>query len=223
MQSFRDAFQNAVDRKLMPAFQPGSIRDLALNLGLSIPISVQDIITTLNNLPAAGVIYDSGRLSALYVHGSAKVYVQSDGLVSFWGSVHESGVVGDNYLFTMAFVDVKDTSGKTLVFVQTGNVKGQLDFGSSDDPWQRNGFEQVVMDQWDTIKNNTRIKSLLHVSTDPWQLTETVVIGLFIAAGIVIGEVFFFGGDSNTVCSPELYRDEQGQPGLGGRCRREFN
>src|SRR5271157_5847970 len=99
MQSLRSAIADAADRKRVPAFQPGSTRDLGIKLGLSVPISAKNLITGLENLPPAGVTYDSGPLTANYVHGSATVYLQSDGLVDFTGQVHEAGVFGDNYLF----------------------------------------------------------------------------------------------------------------------------
>jgi hypothetical protein len=115
---------------------------------------------------------------------------QSDGLLSFRGHVHESGVSGDNYFFGVALLDVKDSSGNTLVFPQNGLVAGQLDFGSSDDDFQNDGFSQLLRDQWDTAKNsveNGRVQFVLHVSSNPFYVTETLVSGLFVLAAAVLG------------------------------------
>lgn len=211
MQSLRDAIQNAVDRKQMPAFQPGKIRNLAVNLGLSVPISVLNLINTLNNLPPAVVIYNSGQLTTSYVHGWAQVLLQSDGLWSFHGHVHESGAVGDNYLFMMAFVDVKDASGKMLIFLRNENVKGQLDIGSSDDDWQINGFNQLAADQWNIIKN-TRVQPLFHSSTDPFQAVETVLLSApIVAAAFIVGALFLSKNDNDpdVQCPPDIYGDNR--------------
>ncbi len=191
-ENVRSVIQDAVARKRMPAFNPGSIRDLALKLGLSFPVSLVDLLMTLNKLLPAGVTYESGRFASSNVHASAVLYLQSDGAVSFSGQIHESGVVGDNCVLAMMLLDFKDASGNPVVFVHQETVAGQLDVGFSDKEWHEYGFNQLVKDNWEAVKR-TRIETRLHVSTDPWQVTETVIAGLFagriLAIGIVIGVI----------------------------------
>jgi hypothetical protein len=236
----RSVIQNAADRKRMPAFSPGSMRDLALKLRMSFPVSLLDLLRTLNDLLPAGVTYDSGRFVAGYVHASAQLYLQSDGAMSFSGQVHESGVVGDNFVLAMALLDVKDASGKPAVWVHSDTVAGQLAIGFSDKEWHDYGFNQLVKDNWDAVKN-TRVQTVLQVSTDPWQVTELVVIGLFIAIGTAIGGAFIVnmtkecsengqwrcgwrpvGGSPNAAVTPG---DPGNPPGAGLEylCRCEFN
>jgi len=197
LESFRSVLRNAIGRKKVPAYHAGSTRDLSLKLGLSPPISLVKLSGTLNTLPPATVSFSSPPLTANFLHGSASVGVQSDGMASFVGSVHEAGVLGDNYVLAAALLDVKDARGNTLVFVQTGSVQGQLDIGSSDASWQIDGLNQLLADQWDNVKKG-HINWQLHASTDPLTAVEPIVIGLLAAVGVVA--VAMFAGDSDTHC-----------------------
>jgi hypothetical protein len=181
---------------------------------------VRQLIGTLNALPPATAIFDSGTLGPSTVTASAQVGIQSDGLASFRGHIHESGLVGHNYLFAIALRDLKDSKGNPLVFAREGNVKGQADIGSSDDDWQIDGINSLISDNWDTAKNS-RFDARLHVSTDPFQVVETIIIGLFAALGVVA--VSLFVSDPNTKCewSPGPGGDQQGA-GSGVICRRDF-
>lgn len=176
--------QNAIARKKMPPYSPGSMRDLANKLGLSFPVSLLDVMHALDNLLSASVTWDSGPLTANYVHASSQLFLQSDGGTSFTGQVHEAGAVGDNFILAIALLDVKDASGKTPVFVHTDTVAGQLNIGFSDKNWSDFGFSQTVKDNWAAVQS-TRFHASLQVSTDPWQVTETVITGLFV--GFLIG------------------------------------
>lgn len=178
----RSEIQNAVNRKRLPAFTPGSVNDLALKLGMPFPVSLRDLLRTLNELLPASVTYDSGRFAAGNVHASGQLYFQSDGGMLFSGQAHESGVVGDNFLFAMLLVDVKDASGKPVAFVHTDTLAGQLLIGFSDKEWHDPGFNQLVKDNWDAVKH-TRVRSVLSVSIDPWQVTEATVLGAFAVVG----------------------------------------
>jgi len=219
MPSLRNAIQNAVDRKVVPPHQAGSTRDLALAMGMTAPISVIQLIGGLEGLPPATVIFDSGTLGPSTVTASAQVGIQSDGLASFRGNIHESGAIGHNYVFAIALLDLKDSQGNTLVFAHEGNVKGQLDIGSSDDSWQDDGHNSLISDNWDIAKNS-RSQARLHVSTDPLQAIETVIIGLFAAVGTVA--VALFTTDPNTVCTWRTTGDPQGGAAVDLVCRQEF-
>src|SRR5690242_8145947 len=129
MSSLAGAVQAALVRKKMPVFKRGSTRDLAQRLGMSFPVSFHDLLGVLDNLAAASVTFDSGPLTAGFVHGSAYLFLQSDGKMAWGGKVHESGVVGDNFRFAVALLDVKDAAGNVLVFIHEDTVAGQLDIG----------------------------------------------------------------------------------------------
>jgi hypothetical protein len=147
------------------------------------------------------------------------VGIQSDGLASFRGHIHESGAIGHNYLFAIALLDLKDSQGNKLVFAHEGKVSGQLDAGSSDDNWQTDGHNSLISDNWDIAKNS-RFQARLHVSTDPLQAIETVITGLFAAVGLVAAVLF--ASDPKTRCTWGPAGDEQGA-GVEVRCRREFD
>jgi hypothetical protein len=225
MPSLRDATQNATATKAIPPMggaAQGSTRNWAGALNLRAPVSVRNLVNTLNDLPPAATIYDSGAIDGEYLHARAKVFLQSDGLGSFAGHVHESGVAGENYLLILTFLDVTDAAGKTLAFQRTGHVPGQLDIGSSDDDWQINFSALAIADHWDFVRNKGgRVRAMLHSSANPWYVTEEAVFGLVVAAGLAVGGIFFFSG-GNVHCDPEIFQDNTGQPGVGGRCRKEF-
>jgi hypothetical protein len=231
-ESIRSVIQDAVNRKRMPAFNPGSLRDLALKLGMSVPVSLLDLPKTLNELLPAGVTYDSGRFASGNVHASATLYLQSDGGMSFSGQVHESGVVGDNFVLAMALLDVKDASGNTLVFVHQDTIVGQLNVGFSEKEWHEPGFNQLVKDNWDAIKH-TRVETQLHVSTDPLQLIETVIAGWYAAKLLVTGVVIVVISatkacpeGSHWECRPVVGGSPPNQSGgvsVDVICRCEFN
>jgi hypothetical protein len=207
--NIRSVIQNAADRKRIPAFNPNSIRDLSRKLRVSFPVSLIDLLKTLDELLPAGVIYESGRIAADNVHASAQLYLQSDGGVLFSGQAHESGAIGDNFILAMALLDVKDDSGNTLVFVHEDTLAGQLNVGFSDKEWHTLGFNQIVKDKWDDVKN-TRVETRLHNSTDPWQVTEFTIGSLFLLAGIVIGGIFAFScpeGEEYTCDDPTVRLD----------------
>lgn len=189
MPSIRNDIHNALVRRRMPAFAAGSLRDLGGKLGLANPISLRTLDETVNGLPLATKVFSSGPITSGYVHGFADLGIQSDGRFSFRGQVHEAGAVGDNYLFAVALLDIKDPSGNALCFPQEGWLAGQWDFGRSDDPFQNDDFNQLLADQWDTILNSRpdRVEFRLHTSTNPWQVMETVVIGMFVVGVAVLG------------------------------------
>jgi hypothetical protein len=187
MLSLNSAVQTALAIKKVPAFTQGSIRDLAQQLGMAFPISVRDLITVLGGLRPASVTFDSGRIVADNVHASAYLFLQSDGGMSFGGQVHESGVFGDNFTIAMALLDVRDASGRVLVFAHSDTIVGQLGIGFSNKEWHQYGFNQFVRDNWSAVKHS-RVETRLHVSTDPWQVAE-IALGFSLGA-VFIGSIF---------------------------------
>jgi len=154
------------------------------------------MIPALNGLPSAVVTRSSGPLTAGFVHGSAQVGLQSDGKGSFRGAVKENGVVGDNYLFAAALTGVKDDRGATVVFAHTGNVAGSLTVGKDHDEFQVNISDKIIADQWDLVRSSP-VQFRLHVSTDPFQVTEGF-LGSFLVLGLV--KLIEEAAQNTTVC-----------------------
>jgi hypothetical protein len=121
--------------------------------------------------------------------GNATILIQQDGLVSFQGHVHDSGPFGVTYVFAMAFLDVHDADGNMVVFVHTGKMSGTLGGGDTrSDDWNDSGPNDPAMvafisDHWDEFAAS-RVQSRMEVDTDPEQILEVIVAGLF-AVGIV--------------------------------------
>jgi hypothetical protein len=239
MASLAGAVQTALVRKKIPAFTTGSIHSLAQGIGMSFPVSIQHLLTVLNGLAPASVTFDSGALTAGFVHGSAYLFLQSDGGIAWGGHVHESGAIGDHFRFAVALLDVKDAAGNVLVFVHEDTVEGQLDIGPSDKNWNEPGINQLVADNWEQVRT-TRIEFRLHVSTDVLQALETVFtiapVVAGIVAGIVVGSIFLGAKacpeGSEWKCgysSPGNQRSIPGDPreppatGLEFGCRCEFD
>jgi hypothetical protein len=117
--------------------------------------------------------------------------------------VHESGVVGHNYVFAAAFLDVVTSEGKTLIFASPeGTVHGTLDIGSRASDFQIDGpndptLSKFIADNWETVKRS-RVEWRLHVSTNPIAVVEAVLVGLFVAVGVGAGALFV--SDPNTHC-----------------------
>jgi len=193
MLSLGDAIKNALLRKKVTPFKRGSTHDLAQGLRMSFPVSVKDLIGVLDGLPPASITSDSGPHTAGFVHGSAYLFVQSDGGIQWGGRVHESGAVGDHFRFTVALLDVKDAAGNVLVFVHEDTLAGQLDIGFSDKEWNDPGFNQLVKDNWEQVRR-TRFEYNLHASTDALQVVETA----FVIGAMVVGAIL--GGNEASKC-----------------------
>ncbi len=197
MQSVDSAIKVALDVKQVPSFKTGDLGDLASKLNLPPPVSTVALLKALKNLPNQVWTSSSGALSAGNVGASAQLGIQSDGTASFRGQVHEGGAFGDNYVLAAVFLDIKDSSGNNLAFAHSGNVAGSLDIGSQDDSFQDDGFSQLIVDNWDTAKK-LHVRFSLQVSTNPFQVIETVVAGLFIGLGVL--GVSLFLSDPQTKC-----------------------
>jgi hypothetical protein len=193
MLSLRGAVENARLRKKVPQFKPGYMLGIAQGLAMSFPVSIKDFVVRLDGLAPASVTSDSGPRTAGFVHGSAYLFLQSDGGIAWGGKVHESGVVGDHFRFAVALLDVKDAAGNVLVFVHEDTLAGQVDIGFSDKEWNDFGVNQLVKDNWAQVRS-TRFDYRLHASTDALQVVETV----FIAAAIVVGAIA--AGDEASRC-----------------------
>jgi hypothetical protein len=168
----------------MPSYVEGSTRDLARKLGIDAPVSTQEVIRRLGDLYPAGRTYNSGDIEAGYVHAYSDLYVQSDGETAFKGWVREEGAFGDNFMLTVTMLDVKDARGRALTLAHADTVAGKATMGFSSKSWTTFGRYPIIAEQWEQARNS-RVAFLLHVSTDPWQVVEGVVIGALVALGAV--------------------------------------
>jgi hypothetical protein len=196
MPSLRQSIATALDTKKVPAFTQGSVRDLGVKVGLTSPISVRNLMNVLGGLPPAVFTINSGSVSTPGgVTGSAQVGLQSDGAASFRGSVSNPGPGGINYVFALALLDIKDSSGNTLVFANSGSMFNAVE-GSSDS-WQQDGFNQLIADNWDAAKAS-RWKATLEVSDNPFQDIVSVIVQSL--AYIGVAAVFIFSGSGAWQC-----------------------
>jgi hypothetical protein len=202
VENVQTMIQNALIWKRVPPFNPRSIGDIARNLGIPGPISVKNVLSSLDKLPPAGVMYQSGRFSSGTVHADGELWFQSDGLMAFTGQAHESNLIaGDNFFLAMMLLDVTDPSGKPVVFVHSDTLggAGALAPGFPDKEWHDYGFNQIVKDNWEAVRR-TRVVTTLHASTDPLQVTDDVILGAFAVIGVAIASIFISKADSTTGC-----------------------
>jgi hypothetical protein len=190
-ESLRTAIAVALDRKKVPPFLPGLIRDLATKLGLGFPVSIAALIRALANLPPAVVtinIEEAQTPGGFWASG--QIGLQSDGAVSFRGTVNTPGPGGYNYLYSVALLDVTDESGRVLAFADSGNLFNAIQ--SSSTSFQQDGYSQYVAQHWDTAKR-TRYYADVSDSDNVW---ENLAAGVLEALAVVAtaGIVLFIPG-----------------------------
>lgn len=164
-------------------------------------------------------------LSALSATGRASVLLQQDGLGSFRGHVHNSGLVGLNFLFAAAFLDVTDAAGNVLTFVHTGEVDGTVVIGSPqrDADWQDDGpddpaIRQLARSRWDAVQRS-RVEYRLHASVEALPVLETVLLTLF--AGVAAGGFAVFVVSAAKAISCQ-FPAAVGDDGIGVVCSGSF-
>jgi hypothetical protein len=182
--SLEQAISNALDRKKVPAFRAGEVGDLAAKLGLAHPVSLANLIQTLNNLPPAVATINIDTVSTpggVLAYG--QVGLQSDGQASFIGTVTNAKPEGINYVYSVALLDVKDSSGNVIVFYMSGNLFNLQ--GSSSTTLQQDGFSQFIANNWDAAKKS-RYHAIIEASDNVFE----DVLGAIAEAFLV---VFTFG------------------------------
>jgi hypothetical protein len=173
-QSLVEAISDAVDRRKVPAFRPGDIRDLAIKLGLVFPVAVSTIIRTLANLPPAVVTIDitevetPGGVSAV-----GQVGLQTDGDASLRGWVtNPNAGQGINYVYAVALLDIKDDSGKVVTFSKSGNLFNLIQ--ASNDTFQEDVSTEYIAKNWDIAKK-TRSHAVIIASDNILEDTAAIV------------------------------------------------
>jgi hypothetical protein len=186
MNSLRNSIQIAVNKRQLPAFV-GDVRNLAVKFGLPVPISVRNLIRTLDNLPAlpSQLDYDSGPIvfgGGVPVGGSAHVTIFSDGTSVFSGHLHDSGATSYN---TASICAVKDTRNRVYLFQHAGSVAGTVGSGSRDDDWNAPGPQNAsVVANWADLAHATPTFQT-SATLDLGHLVDTVIAGIGTVAAVI--------------------------------------
>jgi hypothetical protein len=174
MQNLREVAQ-----KFGLATTPISMRGLASQLGLSPPISLQNLV----NHPAT-LTYKTGIMSAGDVSGSAELGISSSGHWSFRGRLDDKGtLVGDSYVLVIA-LNFVDTSGQIAVVKQEGSLGGSVFGESRNVTWQQDGYDPLIALNWNNIRDKG-FTAKLEVGPDAAQIFQAVVTSIAIVIAVV--------------------------------------
>lgn len=187
-----------------------SARGVAQSLQLASPISLRALMDK-----PVSVIFETGEISAGDVSGWAQLGLLSNGFWSFRGHLHDSGTIfGDKYALVVA-LNFVDSSGNALAVQQEGALGGGVTGGSRDVDWQQDGFDPVIAENWNRIRE-LGITARLEVGPDIGQIVAGIFAGL--ATGLIaVGIIILATGGKGTKC------DWEGEgSGVDLKCRREF-
>jgi hypothetical protein len=190
MDSLRNSIQAAVDKKQLVVFN-GDVRNLAVKLGLPPPITVGNLIRTLDDLPAlpSQLGYDSGPIvfgGGVPVGGFAHVTIFRDGTSVFSGHLHDSGATSYN---TACVCAVKDIQNRVYLFQHAGNVAGTFGSGSRDDDWNPSGPPNAsIVANWADLAHATATFQT-SVTLDLGSLVDRTLATIGVVASI-IGVIF---------------------------------
>ncbi len=184
--------------------QPLNLRWLAYNGNQTGTLNLKLSIET------ESIVHDTGPVRADTVSGFGQLGLNSRGFWSFQGHLHKAAFVGNHYAFAIV-LEHRDPSGKAVAFVQEDTLGGTLDPRSRDSDWQQNDHSTFISDNWEAIRN-TGIRWNLHISTDPIQVVEVVLLPLAVLVGAFAG-IFALANDPNTDCEPFPKRRDD-DPGI---------
>jgi hypothetical protein len=200
--SIVEAIAAARDRKQLPAFNPGNIGNLATKLGLAVPVSISEIMRALNELPPAVVTINLSEVSTPGgVSGYGQIGLQSDGGASFRGTVVNPGGGGINYMYAVTLLDVRDESGKLLVFANSGNLFNA--FTGSSTSFQQDAFSDLIADNWDAAKT-TGYYAYIWDDDNVWEDIATALVealAVVATAGIILVIPGSGGSGEDPYCS----------------------
>jgi len=197
MDSLRNSIQAAVDKKQLLVFN-GDVRNLAVKLGLPLPITVRNLIRTLDDLPAlpSQLDHDSGPIvfgGGVPVGGFAHVTMFRDGTSIFSGHLHDSGATSFN---TACVCAVKDAKNNAYLFQHAGNVAGTFGSGSRDDDWNLSGPQNdSIVANWADLLHATATFQT-SVTLDLGSLIDRTLAGIGAVAAVIGVIVSGSGGKS---------------------------
>jgi hypothetical protein len=117
-----------------------SVRGVGAYLGMSLPISVLDLMDRLDALPTSrdwnvNVVFGGG----FALGGNVGLTIQSNGSWRFHGSFHDSGL--DPYSFRVTGTLRAPDDKVLMAFVHGGDVGGTVGGGSRDHSWDEPGLD----------------------------------------------------------------------------------
>ncbi|MGA9150093.1 MAG: hypothetical protein WBZ36_05915 [Candidatus Nitrosopolaris sp.] len=186
----------------------------ATSLGIPPPTSLRYIVELLEG---DSVVYNSPpNIGGQDIDAHANFGINNNGYWWFTGHVHDSGPTAYNYVCAVSLIDVKDSKGNTPVLYHQGKVHGTFDPGSRDDSWDVPNQSAVFAENWDAVKRS-RCNFGFHAATDLGDITEDLLIGLFVGAADTIHSInldWFKGGALGQGINCSTDTDDDGNPRL---------
>jgi hypothetical protein len=130
---------------LMAGPRSGAISTLLVAQGLHLPfpVSVRDLVTTLEPIRA------TYSLNAGTCSGSCELTMTNEGVVRFRGTVHDSGALAASYV---AIVALPVASIGPVVISRRGQAGGTFSFDSRDDSWDETATDSRIANSWVAVK-----------------------------------------------------------------------
>jgi hypothetical protein len=146
------------------------------------------------------VRFSTGRLDTgdpTNLTGEGEVLLQSDGLASFRGHVHNADFFGEQYGMAVFFDGAIDDRGYPMVFAYGGTVSGTGNpLSDNNDNWQEDGRDcAVIADKWDVLKasvESRRFHAVLSASTNLTAVVVTLIVDSGLGAAAA-GFAYVFG------------------------------
>ncbi|QEL82603.1 hypothetical protein DN407_29335 (plasmid) [Bacillus sp. JAS24-2] len=141
-------------------------------------------ITNLQNLPPESITFNIpeiiGELLLGDIYGQGTLTLQSNGMWSLKGHIHNGNWIGQSYRFG-ALLDFIDPTGVAYYFYHDGNVAAH-----DDNDYLTVGYKKEIADYWEQIKKS-KIYPKLHSSTESLDaflktLSVLVPLGVLILA-----------------------------------------
>jgi hypothetical protein len=131
--SLRAAIDSARQRGVLPAFSPGSIRDLAHKLGLPDPVSIRNLIRTLDSLRPPEPTKPQITVRSEGVGGAAVFIIEGVGFKPNAPSRTVTVRVVDDALATRNFQQSVDANGRLVMRQSIACISGLgLHFSATD-------------------------------------------------------------------------------------------
>jgi hypothetical protein len=147
------------------------------------------------------------------VEAYSDLALMSDGYWTMEIRAHESGAVGHDYL-VYVIPEARDPQGRMFTFAKEGYVAGTFAFGSRDEQFRISGYDSQIHNSWQALKDSGATNHL-HVSTSALAVTQSVLVGLGVAASVA--GLALFGGSDGVHCDPVVQNG-----GVDYACRKQW-
>lgn len=123
-----------------------SLRAMVAGLRMPAPVSVRDLITTLEPVVITPLL-DSGTCS-----GSCTIMLSADGQAHYTGHVHNSGALSLHYAVFTAIAAILEGENGPLLIAHSGSIGGTFSFSSRNDEWDEMVTDARLARNWVAIK-----------------------------------------------------------------------